>query len=125
MEKKRFFAAFLAACMLLMGMGTVAAPIIGSEDYISAYLAIYKDYLLGGGKFTKNELLDVIDCYFSEKNLDNCANKVGERSAVPIGYLIAKAGTVYCHSGWACANPGETCCAYNTDTGKYELYRCE
>ena len=125
MGKYQLIAAFIAAGMVTAAAGSAGGPVIRGEEYISAYLAIYNDYMLGGGKFTKNELLDVIDCYFSEPDLDVCANLVGERSGFPVGFILAKAGTVYCRSGWSCANVGDTCCAYNPETGKNELYRCE
>ncbi len=93
-----------------------------TEDiYMNAYLAIYKDIVSGGGKYTPGELSDVIDYYVSNENLASNLSSRGERSDEAIGDILKKAGA---DIGWgscymARSVDSEVCCVDDTSTPGY------
>ena len=115
----------LYSIILLAATTGSISPEISSEDYVKAYFVIYKDYLRGGHNFSPEELMDVVDCYLTELNIENCEYKTGEHSGTYLGYTLAKAGYNNCKAGYGCTTKGDTCCALNTNNGKYELYQCK
>ena len=63
--------------------------------YMNAYFTIYQDMISGEGKFTSDELTDVIDYYMSNDNLQKNLNSLGARSNERISDILKKAGANY------------------------------
>ncbi|MBN2251579.1 MAG: hypothetical protein JW724_05860 [Candidatus Altiarchaeota archaeon] len=93
MKKHNILAAF-AALTLIFGAAWASAGYsnITDEEYLKAYLAIYQDYLLSGEKFSREELLDVVDCYLNEEDLEGCKSRTGARSGKSVGEILERAG---------------------------------
>ncbi|MEA3254707.1 MAG: hypothetical protein U9Q22_02610 [Candidatus Altiarchaeota archaeon] len=115
--------------LLFLGINAIYAPPAGGsqiteEEYLGAYFVVGKDVYRGEGKFTKNHLLDVIEFYLANPNLDDCVSETGGESGEPIYHVLFKAGVNECLGGYECTTPGDTCCAYNWNTQQYEEYVC-
>ena len=81
--------------------------------YMKAYFTIYKDMVSGEGKFTSDELSDVIDYYMSNENLAKNVNSPGARSNESISEILKKAGANfgagdYCYMAYSADS--DLCC---------------
>ncbi len=109
--------------LLFLVINAVYAPVT-LDEYEKACLLVLKDAYREGGKFSREEALDLVDFYLSERNLDNCVNVVGSKSGEPIHYLLFKAGNEECMENYTCSPPGAHCCKYDEVTGNYIEYVC-
>jgi hypothetical protein len=81
--------------------------------YMNAYFTIYKDLISDGGKFTSDELSDVIDYYMSNENLAKNMDSYGTRSNERISDILKRAGVNlgagdYCYIAYSFNT--EICC---------------
>jgi len=60
--------------------------------YMNAYFTIYQDIISGGGRFTPDELSDVIDYYVSSDDLLSGLDSLGTKSGEQMGEILRKAG---------------------------------
>lgn len=81
--------------------------------YMNAYFTIYKDMISGDGRFSSDELSDVIDYYMSNENLQKNLDSPGSRSNERIRDILKRAGANfgpgdYCYMAYTVNS--EICC---------------
>jgi len=86
---------------------------------MNAYFTIYQDIISGGGRFTPDELSDVIDYYVSSDDLLSGLDSLGTKSGEQMGEILRKAGVDfqagdYCYMAYSVDR--ELCCVDATSS---------
>ena len=112
---------FFVLGLVLLLFGSVAcAQTVTNDEYLNAYFVIYTDYLGQEGKFTKEELQDIIYYYITNEDLSTCLNKFGPNSNKMIGTILADAGVGFDCGICEASTAGIKCCLYRV--GQVPMY---
>ena len=98
-----FLLAFSGLC------SAAAVSEVSETDYMHAYFTLYDDYLTGGGRFSKGELMDLVEYYLSTEDVSSDLNHVGRNSGKTIGTILSET------EAWGeackdCCAPGQLQC---------------
>jgi len=91
---------------------SINPEVITDEEYMKAYFTMYGDYIGGGEGFTKEELMDIVKYYLTNKHVSDNLNYVGTNSGKMIGSILADAGVVFDCGACDESIKGIRCCIY-------------